>query len=154
MKAIRHAAPFLAASAVALFVSACASSPSANAPDLSSTAWTATSINGAAVVGETAPRLQFGGEYRVFGSTGCNRFFGIYEQDGAALYLRGLASSRMACDEPVMAQETAYMAILGAANGFTATPGQSLVVQAADGRTVSFVSAAPEPEPASTAPAP
>lgn len=150
MKSRRHATPFLAASAVALFLSACASSPGANAPDLASTAWTATSINGAPVVGETAPRLQFGGQYRVFGSTGCNRFFGIYEQDGAALYMRGLAASRMACEAPVMTQEANYMAILGAANGFASTPGQSLTVRASDGRSVTFASAAPEEEPAAT----
>ena len=57
--------------------------------------------------------VQFQGEGKVFGHGGCNRFFGSYEAgtDGQ-LSFSALGSTRMACPELIMQQETAFMGIL------------------------------------------
>lgn len=52
-------------------------------------------------------------EGRIAGSTGCNRFTGPYSTDGDRLELGAIATTRMACDAPLMALEQAYLEALG-----------------------------------------
>ncbi len=49
---------------------------------------------------------------RVSGSGGCNRFNGSYQTESNQLKIGALASTRMACEQPVMNQETKYLAAL------------------------------------------
>ena len=60
--------------------------------------------------------LTFGDDGRVFGTTGCNRYFGSYElaSDGD-LTLSGVGSTRMACPPAEMAQETEFLNALNSA---------------------------------------
>lgn len=63
-------------------------------------------------LGDAAPTvagatLTFGGDGRVSGATGCNRFFGAYTlAPNGALALTGVGSTRMACSPEAMTQET------------------------------------------------
>jgi heat shock protein HslJ len=60
----------------------------------------------------TQPTAMFGADGQVSGSGGCNTFNGPYQSTANTLSIGPLASTRMACDQPVMDQETAYFAAL------------------------------------------
>jgi len=64
-------------------------------------------------IGRTARFIQFGSEGRVSGSTGCNRFSGTYNQDGDALTIGTLATTRKACRPEAMKREQQFLALLG-----------------------------------------
>lgn len=55
---------------------------------------------------------------RLSGSGGCNRFMGGYKTEGDQLSIDPLASTRMACEETVMAQETRYLTALQGAQRY------------------------------------
>jgi heat shock protein HslJ len=60
----------------------------------------------------TQPTATFGADGQVTGSGGCNTFAGPYQSTARTLSIGPLISTRMACDQPVMDQETAYLAAL------------------------------------------
>ena len=62
--------------------------------------------------------IQFGGDGKVTGHGGCNRFFGSFERDGSTLSIGQLARTLMACPEPLMELEGAMMNVLGAARSY------------------------------------
>jgi heat shock protein HslJ len=64
-------------------------------------------------VGKTARFIQFRSEGKVGGFTGCNRFTGSYSQDGDALSIGPLATTRRACLPQVMKREQQFLAMLG-----------------------------------------
>jgi heat shock protein HslJ len=64
-------------------------------------------------IGRTAWFIQFGSDGRVSGSTGCNRFSGTYSQDGDALTIGTLATTRRACLPEVMRREQQFLTLLG-----------------------------------------
>ena len=49
---------------------------------------------------------------KVSGFSGCNDYSGSYKIDGDLLSVSGLSTGRKACEQPVMDQETAYLAAL------------------------------------------
>lgn len=55
---------------------------------------------------------------RISGSGGCNRFMGGYLAQDAQLSISELASTFMACEEPVMQQEARYLAALQGAQQY------------------------------------
>jgi heat shock protein HslJ len=55
---------------------------------------------------------QFGGR------SACNNYGGDYEADDGSISFDQMQVTAMACDEPVMALESAYLEALGAATGF------------------------------------
>lgn len=108
---------------------------------LAGTGWALSQIDGA----EPAPggrpaTLEFDGAGRLAGSSGCNRFFGGYSLAGATLSVGQMGGTRMACPEPLMAQEATFLAILGAAAEY-AVDGDTLTITAADGRALVFTRA-------------
>jgi heat shock protein HslJ len=120
MRSVRTAAAALALT----LLSACASgdgapaAPGASVPILAGTSWNLVSYAGAdgtqtpAVSEPSVGTVTFlvGGE--LFGSTGCNRFTGTYEQSGADLSITTGAMTEMACPGPAGEQETAVIAAL------------------------------------------
>lgn len=124
--------------ASALAAAACASYAPQRGPQytLAGTRWVAHSINGEPVAGAT-PQITFGAEYRLTGTGGCNRLFGVYETEGDRIDVRGLGRTRMACDAPVMTQEDTFVSILDSAATITQS-GDRLVIAAEDGRSVTF----------------
>lgn len=55
---------------------------------------------------------------RISGSGGCNRFTGTYQTESNKLSIGALASTRMACEESMMNQETKYLTALQGAQRY------------------------------------
>lgn len=110
--------------ACGLAAAACAS-VAPEAP-LSETRWVVQSINGHPVAFRT-PTLEFAAD-RISGTGGCNRYFGGYSISGDRLTFGGVGSTEMACEQPVMAQESAFHAALSAVRSYR-RDGETLVLK-------------------------
>jgi len=91
----------------------------APAPQLAGVNWKVTSFNNnrhavVGVLGESSLTLSFK-DGQVSGSAGCNNFHGKYSTEGGKLQLGPLATTRRACDEPLMTQEREFLAALASA---------------------------------------
>jgi heat shock protein HslJ len=92
----------------------CCRVPTAAAPTatLEGADWRLTNLPGQTVpAGNAAPTARFEGG-RVSGFSGCNRFMGNFTVDRERLTIGTLAGSMMACPEPAMALETAFLSFL------------------------------------------
>jgi heat shock protein HslJ len=85
--------------------------------------------------------LRFqGGE--AHGTAACNGFGGSYEaKDDGSLSFGQMAMTQMACDDPLMALESAYLRALEAVSGFQVT-GSGLVLTGGD-VALTFVATGP-----------
>jgi len=115
---------------VSVFVAGCATHRGASdsfaevapEPRLLDTYWQLVELNGepffSALGHEREPHILFQElDQRVFGSGGCNRFFGGFElMDGDRIRLSRLASTMMAC--PNLDQEQTYLRALEATRTF------------------------------------
>jgi heat shock protein HslJ len=63
----------------------------------------------------TSITLTFGEDGMVSGSAGCNTYTGPYTFNGTALSIAELAQTRMACEEPILTQETNFINALRSA---------------------------------------
>jgi heat shock protein HslJ len=82
----------------------------------------------------TQPTAMFGADGQISGSGGCNSFSGPYQSTASTLSIGPLASTMMACEQPVMDQETAYLAALERARTYRFDNGR-LVLADATGAT-------------------
>jgi putative lipoprotein len=83
---------------------------------LSGTSWTVDGIGGVAVVAGSEPSITFTSDGQINGTTGCNRFFGGYAQEGGKLTFSGVGMTKMACmGDGIMQQEMAFADILSGA---------------------------------------
>lgn len=80
--------------------------------------WLLENLGGSGVLDNVQATLTFPEVGRAAGNGSCNRFFGPAEIDEDAIKLGPLASSRMACPEALMNQETKYLKALEAAERF------------------------------------
>ena len=89
---------------------------------------------------------------KVGGSAGCNTFDGPYTTNGAVAVIGPLATTRVACVEDVMAQETSFLAALQGV-GRVAQRAGSIELQDRSGGILVALSrpSAPEPSPSATA---
>jgi heat shock protein HslJ len=97
--------------------------------------WTVTGFNTGDSVDSPAEGTELTVTFEngaVSGSSGCNTFNGSYTLTGTTLAIGPLASTKMACEQPVMDQETAFLTTLQGATGFT-TNGANVTLVAADG---------------------
>ena len=85
---------------------------------LAGSEWRLEDLAGASVIEKSRVTLAFPEAGKVAGNGSCNRFFGPAGIDGGAIKLGPLGSSRMACPEAVMNQETKYLEALQAAERF------------------------------------
>jgi len=88
-------------------------------PKLSGVDWKVTSFNNnrhavVGVIGEAPVTMSFE-DGRVSGSAGCNDFHGTYATEGGQIKVGPLATTRRACDEPLMTQEREFRAALASA---------------------------------------
>lgn len=84
---------------------------------------------------------------QVSGTSGCNSYFGTYEaDDDGSLSIGALGGTEMACEEPLMTLESAYLAALGGVVGFS-VDGGVLTLEGADVRLGFFEEIPPEPLP-------
>jgi heat shock protein HslJ len=125
---------------------------------LEGTAWKLTALADAqgtaapALAGTEITALLQGG--RVTGSAGCNNYSATYKATAAALTVNApVATTRKACPQPTMRQETAYLAALAKSATFKIEGDKLELRNAAGALLASF--AAPKPAAAATAlPAP
>lgn len=86
--------------------------------------------------GAQPARFTLNAEKKSFsGSTGCNRFAGNFEHDGAGLRLAAGSMTMMACPDEVMEQEQAFLEALKATTGYRVSDG-SLELLDGDGRVL------------------
>jgi len=117
----------ITALAIALIAAACGSStasPSASASagplNLNKTTWLLISYlspdgTSYTVPSAVTPSLEFD-DRTASGSGGCNTFSGPYQLDGENLKLGPIATTKVACEEPILAVETAYFAAMNVVN--------------------------------------
>ncbi|MCU0484086.1 MAG: META domain-containing protein [Chloroflexi bacterium] len=72
------------------------------------------------------------------GSSGCNTFNGTYTLDGDAITVGALGTTKMACEEPVMAQEQQFLMALASAKTVTVEGGLPVLRTAGDAIAVTF----------------
>jgi heat shock protein HslJ len=87
----------------------------------------------------------------VSGSAGCNTYSGTYSTNGNVMAVAGVATTRMACEEDVMAQEDAYLAALRGV-AFVEPRGDTLLLTDRNGRlSVALVRPGSDAEPEASA---
>ena len=98
--------------------------------------WVPVEIEGVPVSEVTRAFVQFGGDGRLSGNSGCKRFTGSYLIDGETLRISSrVAMTRMACPPAVMEEEARLVQALEAARGFSRN-GIALEMTGEDGSTV------------------
>jgi heat shock protein HslJ len=80
--------------------------------------------------------LRIDPDGKVSGSTGCNRFSGTAAIVGTSLTFAPLATTRMACDPPLMKQESAILAALQSVRSFALVGSDRLNLLDAGGQPV------------------
>jgi heat shock protein HslJ len=88
-------------------------------PQLAGVNWKVTSFNNnrhavVGVLGQSSITMSFK-DGTVAGSAGCNNFHGKYSTAGSKLEVGPLATTRRACEEPLMTQEREFLAALASA---------------------------------------
>ena len=91
---------------------------SAGAAELAGSEWRPVRIGAADLAADTKAFVQFRSGGELAGQGGCNRFFGRYKIDGETIEIGPIGATRMACPEPVMAEEAGLLAALEAAKTF------------------------------------
>lgn len=99
--------------------------------------WQAIGINNGkqavvSVMNGTTVTAVFGADGNLSGNGGCNNYNGSYTTDGDNITIGPVATTRMACEQAVMDQETAYLNALAKAATYTLGK-DSLEVRDADG---------------------
>ena len=84
-------------------------------------------LGGAGVIDNSMATLEFPESGKVAGRGSCNRFFGSVEISGESIKFGQLGSTRMACPEAVMNQESRYFQALEAAERYTRNGDELLV---------------------------
>jgi heat shock protein HslJ len=98
-------------SVAALLLTACA--PSASSQDLTGSFWLLSELKGASLIDGTTITAQFDASGRISGTSGCNNYSTTYDINGSQLTIsEPVASTMMACPEPIMEQEQEYMSVL------------------------------------------
>jgi heat shock protein HslJ len=99
--------------------SAAAPSAAAGTSDLAGSDWTLIDMGGTADFAHLVPTLHFGEDGMVSGYAGCNKFSGSYTVDGSDLTLGPLASTKMACEPPASAVESAMLEALAGVSSWS-----------------------------------
>jgi heat shock protein HslJ len=76
------------------------------------------------ILGGTQPTAVFASTGQMSGSGGCNQFNGPYQVSGTSTKMGPFATTRMACPQPVMDQELAYLTALQNAARFEFVDGR------------------------------
>jgi heat shock protein HslJ len=81
----------------------------------------------------TSLTATFAPDGSVSGSAGCNTYRGAFTTENDALSIGPLATTRMACPEPILEQEGQFLAALEATSQFAIQADQRLTLRDADG---------------------
>jgi len=107
--------------------------------DVSVSAWRPTHIGEMRLDDDGDMFVQFEADGQVSGHGGCNRFFGTYELANGALQIGALGSTRMACAEPAMSFELAFLEALQSPSATTLVADKLIFRIAQDEVTLRFV---------------
>ena len=108
-------------------LAACGSDDGAESIDLTGTTWVLTELDGEPLPDGVTVDLMFDGE-RVAGSSGCNQYSSAATfEDGAVSVEPAIASTMMACEQPAMDVEMAYLTALAEVTNYT-VEGSTLVL--------------------------
>ncbi len=119
---------------VVLALSAC--SIFGSSQGVSGSLWMLTELNGNPPLPDTAITAEFDEDGRVGGSSGCNSYNTTYSVSGNKIKFGDqVASTMMACPDPVMNQESDYLEALSAAATFEIAD-DALTMHDADGNVV------------------
>lgn len=139
---------FLPAVAISLLLAACGSDDGGQAASLEGTTW----VLDAASMGELMDPVPADARVdltfeddQAGGTSGCNSYRGEYTVDGDSLSFGPLAATQMACEQPLMDLEAAYLAALADVSGFEVDAGGDLILTGGE-VSLSYV-AEPPPEP-------
>jgi heat shock protein HslJ len=83
----------------------------------------------------------FGADGKLSGNAGCNTYNGTYTTDGDKITIGPLATTRMACEQAVMDQETAYLNALANASTYNLGKGTLELRDANGALQVDYISA-------------
>jgi heat shock protein HslJ len=122
----RHAPHISLLAAVLAVAAGC----SARVPRLWDTTWQLEEIAGRPALDAPRATLEFAAERRVSGNGSCNRFSGTVTISERSISFGPLATTRMACAEPIRSQETKYLAALQRAERFV-IEGEHLTIHTA-----------------------
>jgi heat shock protein HslJ len=100
--------------------------------DLASTDWIAKTVAGQRVPKNMAVTLEFASADKIGGRSSCNRYTGPIGVLDGRLQVGPLATTRMACPEPQMTMERAFLAALSGARALR-HDSSALVIEPADG---------------------
>ena len=121
----------------------------AQSTELAGTSWVVTGYNNGkqavvGVLGETTLSVSFGDDGSLNGDSGCNRFFGPYEQQDGTITIGPLAGTRKYCAEPagVMDQEMQLLMALESAATYR-LDGNTLDMRTADDALAATLRRAP-----------
>lgn len=116
----------------ALLAACSAMSPSDKAAALDGTDWVLTTLPGRTLIADSFVTLRFE-DGQVSGTDGCNRYSGAYTASDLQLQFDGsMATTMMACSEPVMEQANAFMAALVKVRSYRIAAGQLILLSADD----------------------
>ena len=88
------------------------------AAELAGSEWRPTGLGDAAVPEDAGLFLRFESDGRLSGHSGCNSFFGSYRIEDGMIEMGPFGSTRMACEDPAMAREAAFLNALAAVKTF------------------------------------
>ena len=94
--------------------------------------WVAEAVSGGALPNQPAVTLQLGTDGRVAGNAGCNQYSGPYEIGAGTISFGALVSTKMACEDPVMAIEQGYLDALAKVTHYQVRNETELLLLAAD----------------------
>jgi len=117
-----------------VFLAACgtAGSQGGSQADLTGKVWVLTDLGGKPPVQDTAITIEFTAVGKFNGSAGCNRYNGSYTTSGNSITISpNIATTMMACAQPVMDQEAAYTKALPTVKSFSVKADQLTLSDAA-----------------------
>ncbi len=97
--------------------------------------WTVTEVRGRPIT-QSPPTMTFLRAGRVSGTTSCNRYSGPYRLGGEGLSFGPMVSTKMACVEPRMTQESAFLQALTTITRFEVSTAGVLRLLADDGQAI------------------
>jgi heat shock protein HslJ len=112
--------------------------------------WNLTAYGPEGATNPVAPGSQasitFNADGTITGTSGCNSFGGEYEVDGDQITFKGLVSTLMACEEPLMTQEGTVFKVLDGTASYK-IDGDTLTITNA-GTSLVFTAGEPQSYPA------
>ena len=121
---------------VMVFLSLAACSFFGSSQALTDSLWMLSELNGQAPLPDTAITAEFSEDGKVSGSSGCNSYTTTYSVSGKKIaFGEQVASTMMACPDPLMAQERDYVEALSSAATFEIAD-DTLTLYDADGNPV------------------